>query len=63
MIMMASAAHVDAMVSALDGHGGRLVRHHLSAEDAKALEDAVAGDPTAARHPATECASSSTSSG
>jgi uncharacterized membrane protein len=48
VIMMAPGDHVDAMVSALEGHGGRLVRHHLSAEDAKALEDAVAGDPTAA---------------
>jgi uncharacterized membrane protein len=51
VIMMASTDHVDAMVSALEGHGGRLVRHHLSAEDAKALEDAVAGDPTAAPPP------------
>lgn len=48
VIMMGSPDHVDAMVSALEGHGGRLVRHHLSADDAKALEDAVAGDPTAA---------------
>jgi uncharacterized membrane protein len=47
VIMMGSAADVDAMVTALEGHGGRLVRHHLSAEDAKALEQAVAGDPTA----------------
>jgi len=48
VIMMAPPDHVDAMVGALEGHGGRLVRHHLSAEDAKALEDAVASDPTAA---------------
>lgn len=48
VIMMASPDHIDAMVSALEGHGGRLVRHHLSADDAKALTDAVAGDPTAA---------------
>ena len=47
VIMMASPDHVDAMVTALDGLGGRLVRHHLSAEDAKALEQAVADDPTA----------------
>lgn len=52
VIMMASADHVDAMVSALQGHGGRLVRHHLGAEGAKALEQAVADDPTAAPPPA-----------
>lgn len=48
VIMMARPDHVDAMASALDGHGGRLVRHHLSAEEAKVLADAVAEDPTAA---------------
>ncbi len=48
VIMMAAPDHVDAMVAALERHGGRLVRHHLSAEEAKALEDAVAGDPEAA---------------
>jgi uncharacterized membrane protein len=47
VIMMAASEHVDAMVSALQGRG-RLVRHHLSAEEAKALAEAVAGDPTAA---------------
>jgi uncharacterized membrane protein len=47
VIMMASPDHVDAMITALEGHGGRLVRHHLNADDAKALEQAVAGDPTA----------------
>ncbi len=46
VIMMASTDRVDAMVSALEGHG-RLVRHHLTDEDAKVLADAVAGDPTA----------------
>jgi uncharacterized membrane protein len=51
VIMMASPDHVDAMVTALDGHGGRLVRHHLSADEAKTLADAVAGDPTAAPPP------------
>jgi hypothetical protein len=45
---MAAPDHVNAMVSALEGQGGRVVRHHLSAEEAKALEDAVADDPTAA---------------
>jgi uncharacterized membrane protein len=48
VIMMADPAHVDAMASALEGHGGRLVRHHVSVEEAQALEDAVAGDPEAA---------------
>ena len=48
VIMMASADRVDAMAGALEGRGGRLVRHHLSADDAKVLADAVAGDPTAA---------------
>ncbi len=52
VIMMATPDHVDAMVTALEGHGGRLVRHHLSAEEAKALEEAVAGDPTATPPPA-----------
>jgi hypothetical protein len=36
------------MVSAFEHHGGRLVRHHLGPEAAKALEDAVAGSPPAA---------------
>lgn len=49
VIMMAAPDHVDAMVSALEGHGGRVVRHHLSAEEANALEQAVADDPTAAQ--------------
>jgi len=47
VMMMAAPENVDAMVSALDGPGGRVVRHHLNADDAKALEEAVAGDPTA----------------
>ncbi|MBV8216949.1 MAG: DUF1269 domain-containing protein [Solirubrobacterales bacterium] len=48
VIMMATPDVVDAMVSALEPLGGRLARHHLSVEEAKALEDAVAGDPEAA---------------
>jgi hypothetical protein len=36
------------MVSALDGRGGRLVRHQLSAEGSQALQDAVADSPSAA---------------
>jgi uncharacterized membrane protein len=52
VIMMAAPSLVDAMVTALEPRGGRLARHHLSVEDAKALEDAVAGDPEAAPPPA-----------
>ncbi|MFL5861912.1 MAG: DUF1269 domain-containing protein [Solirubrobacteraceae bacterium] len=51
VVMLADPAHVEAMVNALDGQGGRLVRHHLSAQDAQALEQAVAGDPEAAPPP------------
>jgi len=53
VLMMAAPDQVDAMVSALDGHGGRLVRHHLSADEAKVLADAVADDPAAAPPSAT----------
>lgn len=49
VIMMARPEPVDAMVRALEGRGGRLVRHRLSADDAKILAEAVAGDPEAAR--------------
>jgi uncharacterized membrane protein len=52
LVMLASPAHVDAMVEALEGHGGQLQRHHVSAEDARALEEAVAADPQAAPPPA-----------
>ena len=45
ILLLASPDHVDAMVAAFDGHGGRLVRHHLSPEGAQALEDAVVGRP------------------
>jgi uncharacterized membrane protein len=48
VILLAPGAHVDAMVSALDGRGGRLVRHQLSAEGSQALQDAVADSPSAA---------------
>lgn len=48
VIILAPAAHVDAMVKALEGLGGRLVRHRLSAQEAGALEAAVAGHPEAA---------------
>ena len=49
LLLLASPEHVDAMVAAFDGRGGRLVRHHLSPETAKALEDAVAGHPRVAQ--------------
>lgn len=48
VIILAPAGHVDAMVKALEGLGGRLVRHGLSAQQARALESAVAGHPEAA---------------
>jgi uncharacterized membrane protein len=47
VLLLASAEHVDAMVAAFEDRGGRLVRHHLSPEEARALEGAVAGRPTA----------------
>jgi uncharacterized membrane protein len=47
VLLLASPEHADAMVSAFADRGGRLVRHHLSPEEAKALEDAVAGRPPA----------------
>ena len=47
VLLLASPEHADAMVSAFEHHGGRLVRHHLSPEAAKALESAVAGSPPA----------------
>jgi uncharacterized membrane protein len=47
VLLLASPEHVDAMVAAFDGQGGRLVRHHLSPEEAQALEAAVAGRPRA----------------
>jgi uncharacterized membrane protein len=48
LVLLASAEHVDAMVAALKGTHGRLVRHTLTAEAAQALEDAVADSPPAA---------------
>ena len=51
LILLAAPAHVDAMVAALEGHHGTLVRHHLTAETAQALEAAVAGSPPAAPPP------------
>jgi uncharacterized membrane protein len=51
LVMLAAPEHVDAMVSALEGHDGRLQRHRLSAEEARALQEAVASDPQAAPPP------------
>ncbi len=51
LVMLATPAHVDAMVAALDGHHGRLLRHHLGAEEARALQEAVAADPEAVPRP------------
>ena len=51
VVLLAGPDHVDAMVSAFEGRGGRLVRRHLSREAARALEDAVAGRPSAAAPP------------
>jgi uncharacterized membrane protein len=48
LILLAAPDHVDAMVAALQTHRGTLVRHHLTAETAQALEAAVAGSPPAA---------------
>ena len=51
VILMAPPAEVDAMTSALQGHRGRLVRHHLTPEAADALRAAVASSPSAAPPP------------
>jgi uncharacterized membrane protein len=51
VMLLAGPEHVDAMVAALDGQHGTLVRHSLPPEAAQALEDAVAGSPAAAPPP------------
>jgi uncharacterized membrane protein len=51
VILLAAPEHVDAMVAALEGRHGRLVRRHLTAEAAQALKDAVADSPPAAPPP------------
>jgi uncharacterized membrane protein len=48
VLLLASPEHADAMIAAFDGSGGRLVRHHLSPQEAQALQSAVAGRPPAA---------------
>jgi uncharacterized membrane protein len=52
VVLLAAPEHVDAMIAALEGQGGRLVRRRLTPEDAAALEAAVAGSPRAAPPPA-----------
>jgi uncharacterized membrane protein len=52
VVLLASREHVDAMVAALDGQGGRLIRRQLTAGAAAALEAAVADSPEAAPPPA-----------
>jgi uncharacterized membrane protein len=51
VILLASPRHIDAMVSALEGQGGRLVRHQLSPDATQALQAAVADSPSAAPPP------------
>jgi uncharacterized membrane protein len=46
LLLLASPDDVDAMASSLEGQDGRLVRHHLSAETAGALQAAVADSPS-----------------
>jgi uncharacterized membrane protein len=48
IVLMGAPEDVDAMIAALDGHSGRLVRHHLTPEGADILREAVAGSPSAA---------------
>jgi uncharacterized membrane protein len=45
LLLLAGPEHVDAMVAAFEGRGGRLVRHRLSPQAAQALEGAVVGRP------------------
>jgi predicted enzyme related to lactoylglutathione lyase len=52
VILFAPSSDVDAMISALDGHGGRVVRHRLTADAGRILEEAVAGSPSVAPPPA-----------
>jgi uncharacterized membrane protein len=49
VMLFASPEYVDAMVNALQPKGGRLVRHRLNPEAAKALREAVADSPSAAQ--------------
>jgi uncharacterized membrane protein len=48
LMLLAGPEHADAMVAAFGPSQGQLVRHHLTAEQATALEQAVADSPDAA---------------
>jgi uncharacterized membrane protein len=48
VLLLARPERVDDMVAAFEGRGGRLVRHHLSPEEAQTLEAAVVGSPRVA---------------
>ena len=48
LLLLASPEHVDAMVALFADRDGKVVRHHLSPEAARSLEDAVAGRPAVA---------------
>jgi uncharacterized membrane protein len=48
IILMGPPEDVDAMIAALDGHHGRLVRHHLTPDGADVLRETVASSPSAA---------------
>jgi uncharacterized membrane protein len=48
LLLLAAPEHIDAMVVAFEGRGGRVIRHQLSPEGARAFEDAVAGRPAIA---------------
>ena len=47
VMLLAGPEHVDAMIAAFDGYGGRSVRHKLSDETLNALVKAAAGFPPA----------------
>ncbi len=51
LILFGPPEHVDAMVAALEGQRGRLVRHQLAPQEAEALVAAVADSPSAAPQP------------
>jgi uncharacterized membrane protein len=48
VVLLAAPEHVDAMIQAFEGTGGRLIRRSLSAEAVATLEAAVAAAPPAA---------------
>jgi uncharacterized membrane protein len=51
VILLAAPEHIDAMVTAVEGQGGRLVRHRPTPEATQALQAAVADSPSAAPQP------------